>query len=111
MRWRKRLVDAVKTAGARAELLGCGEACSFLATVQPVDRLAREEAGPLGVGRRRHAVLYAPFTREADRLEEDSRLAWCGQVYRVLQRELFCFGGEPLYLWAVLEREGEAGDA
>ena len=106
-----RVLRAIERVGATASLLGAQRTVSFMASIQPVrDRsLQPLREGPWGVDRRRRAAMLAPWCGQASSLRVEDRLRWQGQAYRVLQVETVEFGGEPLYIWAMLEQQGREG--
>ena len=106
-----RVLRAIERVGAPASLTGREPPVSFPASVQPVrDRsLQPLREGPWGVDRRRRAAMFAPWCEVADTLQVEEQLRWQGQNYRVLQVESVEFGGQPLYIWAMLEQQGREG--
>lgn len=97
-----RVLAAIRQVGTEAVLLTDDQPV-FPVSIQPGLRLQHQEDSPLGVGRNRQARLYAPASSAADRLEEGCLLRSKGCLYRVLQRETVRFGGQALYIWAMLE--------
>ena len=105
-----RIARAINRVGAPA-FFEDAPTVSFTASVQPIRRTDIREAltGPWGVdrARRRRAVLYAPWGEQASRMSADSRIVWQGVRYRAVQVETLTLEGEPLYVWGILEPEGE----
>ena len=103
----RRIMRAINRFGSPCVLACDDERTPFVASVQPVrDRhLQSLRDGTWGVGRRRRAVLFAPWCEAAARVDVDRRVIWQGYRYRVLQAEALEFAGQPLYVWAMLEPE------
>jgi len=101
-------MSAIRRVGSAAELL-CedGAPVPFLASIQPDRSLCAEDAGPLGVSRARRYILYAPPSRAAMLIGEDSRIQSGGLIFRALRAETFRISGAALYRRVNLELAGE----
>jgi len=106
----RRIAHAISRVGAPALITGDGDGGEFTASIHPVRSRALHNAltGSWGVDRRRRATLYAPWGEISTRIKAESRLRWQGQLYRVLQVETLFLAGQPMYVWGILEPEGEA---
>ena len=104
----RRILHALTRVGAPARLMGEEEGATFTASIQPVRGRQTERTGPWGIDRPGKAALYAPWDSVTARIQAGSRLCWQGRLYRVLQAQTLELAGEPLYVWGMLETEGEA---
>jgi len=106
-----RIRNALRRVGCTVFLLEGGGKIPFTASIQPAIRLQSHDAGPMGIGRRKRAVLYAACNEVTKRMAEGSRVRGTGAVYRVLQTETLYLAGREMYIWAALEKEtGSEGD-
>jgi len=104
----RRIRSAITRIGSTATLAEDKARTPFTASIQPVRSLQSKQSGSWGTGRRRRAALYAPWCETASRIQAGSRIIRQGQTYRVLQAETLEMAGQSLYVWAMLEPEGES---
>jgi len=104
----RRIRSAITRIGSTATLAEDKTRTPFAASIQPVRIIQGEQSGSWGTGRRRRAALYAPWCEATSRIQAGSRVIRQGQPYRVLQAETLEMAGQPLYVWAMLEPEGES---
>lgn len=102
----RRIAAVIDRVASQVSILD-GAGGVFRASIQPVRGLAGEKSGPWGVEKRRRATIYAPWGETVAKLKEGVRLGWQGDAYRLIGVETLRVGDFPLYIWGLLEREGE----
>ncbi|MCL2580503.1 MAG: hypothetical protein FWE32_10830 [Oscillospiraceae bacterium] len=103
----RKIGRAIAKIGGQVLLIEGGDELPFTASIQPIRRQESERAGPWGIDRRRRAAIYASWCEISAKIKEGSCLRCQEASYRVVGVEVLKAAGRPLYIWGLLEREGD----